>query len=251
MASSEARWLACLDAAQAGTVEGLIWRVVESQEEVATSSLVDSLAEQAVLEQLLEFSKPPRVSGSDRLHYLLATPFRYPPLRWGSRFGRRFETGLFYGSKRPETALAETAFYRLLFWDGMATPPAAGSLRSQHLVFSARYRCDPGLRLQAQPFAVHVRTLRDRQRYRHTQILGSLMRERGIEGFEYVSARCPERGLNVALFTPAALVSRKPLEQQRWICEVTPGAVMFSGQQRLLEFKRAGFEVGGRMPMPA
>lgn len=30
------------------------------------------------------------------------------------------------------------------------------------------------------------------------------MRSAGVQAFEYRSARCPERGCNVALFTPAA-----------------------------------------------
>jgi hypothetical protein len=72
--------------------------MVESQQQIATSSLVDDLAEQALLEELIERSKPPLRSGTERLHYLLATPFRYPPLRHGSRFGGRFEPSLLYGA---------------------------------------------------------------------------------------------------------------------------------------------------------
>ena len=51
----------------------------------------------------------PRPPGHERLgrfDYLLRAPWRYPPLRWGSRFGRRFEPGLFYG------ALSEEALFR-------------------------------------------------------------------------------------------------------------------------------------------
>ena len=42
--------------------------------------LVDSLEEQAVLESILEQSKPALAAeGTQALHYLLATPFRYRP----------------------------------------------------------------------------------------------------------------------------------------------------------------------------
>ena len=51
------------------------------------------LAEQAV----------PRAGTEDTL---LSTPFRYPPLPYGSRFGRRHEHGIYYGSKRLDTNLA-------------------------------------------------------------------------------------------------------------------------------------------------
>ena len=65
-----------------------------------------------------------RTGGADS-HYLLATPFRYPPLPYGSRFGSRFEPSLFYGARSASTALAESAYYRFVFWSGMATPPPA------------------------------------------------------------------------------------------------------------------------------
>ena len=59
---------------------GRLLRLVESQEQVATNSLVRTLAEQALLEDLIEASKPPLPATGHGLHYLLATPFRYPPL---------------------------------------------------------------------------------------------------------------------------------------------------------------------------
>ncbi|MCD8512620.1 MAG: hypothetical protein LRY63_03860 [Nitrincola sp.] len=67
-------------------LEGEMYRMVESQEQVATMSYVDSLQEQAVLETLLESAKPSypdaiiSASMGSELHYLLKTPFRYPPL---------------------------------------------------------------------------------------------------------------------------------------------------------------------------
>jgi len=44
------------------------------------------------------------------LDYLLFPPFRYPPLKWGSRFGTEYQRGLFYGSQLLATALAEVAY---------------------------------------------------------------------------------------------------------------------------------------------
>src|SRR5690625_4094619 len=105
--------------------------MVESQEQVATSRLVASLARQAVLEELLEASKPPVPLEVTGLGYLLATPFRYPPLRHGSRFGSRDEPSLFYGSRGLPPLLAEVAYYRFVFWKGMSRPPPA-PLRTQH-----------------------------------------------------------------------------------------------------------------------
>ena len=116
-------WQACAGVEQIIPLRGRLVRLVENQGQVATLQLVDTLEEQALLEQLLESSKPSLPPGDEPLHYLLRTPFRYPPLRWGSRFGRRHEPSLFYAACRLETAMAETAFYRFVLWYGMVEPP--------------------------------------------------------------------------------------------------------------------------------
>ena len=62
-------------------VSGRCWRVVEAQHVVSTMSLVDTLEEQALLEQVLDDSKPAVPEDCRNLHYLLFTPFRYGALR--------------------------------------------------------------------------------------------------------------------------------------------------------------------------
>jgi len=52
-------WAARVAQAGPAPLAGELRRLVESQEEVATSRLVSSLARQAVLEDLLETTKPP------------------------------------------------------------------------------------------------------------------------------------------------------------------------------------------------
>ena len=89
--------------------------------------------------------------GCEKLHYLLSTPFRYPPLRHGSRFGSSFEPSLLYASRSSDTVLAEAAYYRLVFWQGMAVAPASG-LTTQHTLFGGRFKTERGLRLQKPPF---------------------------------------------------------------------------------------------------
>ena len=83
--------------------------MVEAQHRISTRKLVDSDREQAVLEQLLESAKPPVPPASNLLHYLLFTPFRYPPLPNGSRFGTRWDRGIWYGAETLATAFAEVS----------------------------------------------------------------------------------------------------------------------------------------------
>lgn len=208
-------------------IAGELWRLVESQAQVATMQLVDSLEAQGLLEELLDAVKPPPPPGSEQLHYLLYTPFRYPPLAHGSRFGRRHEPSLFYGALAPATALAESAYYRFVFWQGMSAPPPT-PIRSEHTLFSARYAAARGLQLQTGPCTAHRAVLADPADYTATQALGSAMREAEIVAFEYPSARCPVGGINVALFTPAAFVAPCPLTQQSWLCETGAEAVTFA-----------------------
>ena len=187
------------------------------------------------------------------MHYLLASPFRYPPLRHGSRFGSRFEPGIFYGARELTTALAEGAYYRLVFWTGMDTPPPSGRLLTQHTVYRACYRAACGLRLQEPPCAEHEPALRHPTDYAPTQRLGRALRATGVELVEYRSARDPAGGINVAVFAPRVLTSRRPLDPQAWLCETRADRVVYSGPRgrTVLAFALTQFTVAGRLPVPA
>lgn len=228
-------------------------RVVESQEQVATNSLVDDLEKQAALEAMLDDSKPVAPTGNRILHYLLATPFRYPSLPYGSRFGAKYEPSLFYGSLTEETAFAETGYYRFLFWFGMSTPPPSNKLITQHTIFSVRYTTSTGLRLQNPPFTEYQDRLLDPVNYGETQSLGQAMREHGIEAFEYLSARDTRHGINAALFTADALADTTPKYQQQWLCETTHDTVRFysvadkAGYHHSLD----SYLINGEFPEPA
>ena len=216
-------------------------------------TIVDgNLADQDRLERLLDASKPDHVPGTESLHYLLATPFRYPPLRHGSRFGSTLEPSLFYGSAAVEVALAETAYYRLVFRADAADLPER--IVSRHTVFEAPWATASGLRLQEAPFDAWRAALVDPVDYSATQALGTALRGEGIEAIEFVSARDPERGLNVALFVPGALASNAPSAEGAWLCNASDAEVVFRSRTRparLLRFDRETFAVDGRLPRPA
>lgn len=246
-------WADCDGEKHIGCIQGLLFRLVESQQQVATLSFVDTLEEQALLEDLLETSKPPQVAASENLHYLLRTPFRYPPLKWGSRFGRTHEPGIFYGGLTVEVTLAEAAFYRFFFWRSMDATPVNPSIRTQHTLFSARYKTDRGVRLQAPPFDEHRNALTDRERYGACQALGTAMRDAGVDAFEFASARHAAHGTCFGAFQPTVFTRKKPLDAQSWLCELSADEVTFKplGDNAITRFTLGDFLVDGRFPSPA
>ena len=245
-------WQRCIAEAAPQSLSGTLRRLVESQEQIATNSLVSSLDRQAALEEMLEGTKPPLRHGTDQLHYLLAAPFRYPPLPHGSRFGTRTEPSLFYGSVSHATVLAEAAYYRFVFWSGMASPPAEKYV-TQHTLFGAEYATAQGINLRQAPFIPYQKQLTDPADYRVCQQLGAAMRSASIVAFEFASARDPARGSNVALFTPNALSQATPSAYESWLCETAGEHVRFYARHGtgVHDFPLALFLVKGKLPQPA
>ena len=244
-------WTRCAGSSEAGALALDPWRMVEAQHLVSTRKLVDSDAEQALLEELIEGAKPP--APDIRLHYLLFTPFRYPPLPHGSRFGRSTEQGIWYGSESVSAALSETAYYRLVFLEGSSAE--LGPIHVDLTAFQARLRTDFGIDLTAPPFDAHAAAVASKTRYAHTQALGSAMRESGIEAFRYPSARDPQDGVNVGAFAPAVFNRSRPRNLETWHALATPDGVEFRKRdyfRRIVKrFERAVFLVKGKLPAPA
>src|SRR5262249_36836191 len=237
--------------------EGPVWRVVEAQHRNATRRLVDSDAEQELLESLIDRVKPPPPAGPevDGLHYLLLTPFRHPPLPPGSRFGTRAERSVFYGSEALETAMAETAYYRLVFLEGSEAELAP--ITVELTAFRADVRTRAAVDLTRPPFDAHHRVLASRTRYEATQRLGAEMRADGVELVRYPSARTADAAPNVALFTPRALARTAPQPRtfETWRCVASGERVEMQKldwfDRRRLSFPRGQFEVAGVLPAPA
>jgi hypothetical protein len=230
---------------------GSCYRLVESQEEAATLSLVDNFDEQMLLESLLDDAKPPYRDGTGHLHYLLKSPFRYPPLRHGSRFGTRLMPSFFYASETVATCLAEVAYYRFVFLQDMAEP-FEGVLRSEHMVFRvelATERCadltlidDPDIQA----------SLTHQSDYQYTQQLGGMLVDERCQLIRSYSAR-DFGGINLAVVDPLVFCSG-PLDQSLWICQLEPDRLAFTerGRGHLPRyFELQQFMQDGRLPRPA
>jgi hypothetical protein len=229
--------------------------VVEKQVGSSTYKLVDSREEHELLEDLLEAAKPALPSGTLGLHWLLATPFRYPPLAHGSRFGSRNERSLWYGSDELPTALAEDAYYRLYFLSGSKAKLTPISL--VRAAFQAHVRTEKGIDLTLPPFSGYTARLASPVDYSEPQALGSEMRKAGVLAFRSTSARDPKHGTNIGVFSPGAFASKKPLGiTQTWQCTVTTGGDAVYEHQvgaapETHYFRRTSFLVDGAYPSPA
>jgi hypothetical protein len=108
--------------------------------------------EQNLLEFLLEGSKPAQPAATQGLDYLLATPFRYNPLRGGSRFRAVTDPGVFYGAESVRTASAELGYWRWRF-----LKDAVGLNKLQpvaHTAFSADIKTQV-IDVRLSPFSAH------------------------------------------------------------------------------------------------
>ena len=194
---------------------------MEAQHTASTMRLVESITEQSVLETVLEESKPKPASGTEPLHYLLATPFRYHP-REGSRFRAAFEGGVWYGAEELRTALAEKSYWQLRF---LLDSPGTPDLRPvPHTAFTAAVR-GRAIDLMTTPFA------RDRARWTHrsdyvaTQALAAKARHAKVELIRYESIRDPQRGACAAVLNVAAFHRSKPRQLQTWFIAASRAGV--------------------------
>jgi len=249
---SSSIWTRCAGDSRLRELRLAPWRVVEAQHRISTRKLVDSADEQELLEELIERVKPPDVTRG-RMHYLLFTPFRYPPLRHGSRFGSRHERGIWYGSEERRTAFAEVSYYRLLFLDG--TRAALGTLTTSLTAFTVRIRSARAIDLVLAPFDAHRDDIASPSTYDASQALGRSMRDAGVELFRYPSARDAEQGVNVGAFSPSVFGRARPHGFETWHCTATPQHVELSRADFLrrerLAFPREQFLVRGELPAPA
>ena len=235
------------------TLQGTVLRLVQRQGIDSLTPLVDNLEQLARLEALVETSKPLPLPASAETpsHPLLATPFRYPPLRHGSRFGSRQSRGIFYGSRSRNGVLVEGAFYALLFWEGLIDPPPAPIQRRQTL-FSVLLQASRGLQLQTIADDAAQAILRDPLAYGPTQQLGMWMRDHGIQAFEFFSARSHEGLVQVGVLTPAVFQS-SPFDHVEISAEISADhATFMSHDDGLLHrFPRDLFLIDGHLPRAA
>ena len=235
---SSPTWTPAALASEAAPWAGLAWRLVEAQHRVSTLKLVDGVEEQALLEDILEETKPPVPAPCRGLDYLLATPFRYDaPYPQGSRFRRAGMTpGVFYGAERVGTAVAEMVFYRFLFFAEAPEVPWPDNA-ADYTGFAADVAVSGGLDLTRGALARDAALWTDPLDYGACQDLAAAARAAGVETIRYRSARDPDGGANLAVLTCEAFAAPSPVERQSWRIRLGP-----FGAQALCDWPRAALD---------
>jgi hypothetical protein len=229
---SSITWTPTALAAEARRWSGEAWRMVEAQHAAATTKLVDSVEEQLLLEDLLESAKPPLPAAARGLHYLLATPFRYPPLPTGSRFRAAGEPGVFYAADRLPTACAELGYWR---WRFLRDAPALPRIDAvAHTGFRAAIRA-LSIDLRKAPLSRDAKRWGDPDSYGATQELARRARQGQVEAIRYASVRDPAHGGCVALLTPAGFAAKSPrgAAQTWWLSVRQDRAIWIRGAVRM------------------
>lgn len=192
-----------------------VWRLVEAQHRISTNRLAANAEDQALLERLVEEVKPTLPPAARGLHYLLATPFRYGHMK-ASRFRKAGERpGIFYASEHVATAVAETAYWRLLFFSRSPgfNPPTNVV---EHSAITVPIKAGRLLDLTAVPFVQHEALWRDRDDYSACQTFASRARRIKAQAIRYASVRDPAHRANIALFDPAGFAASTPKIEQTW-----------------------------------
>lgn len=192
-----------------------VWRLVEAQHRISTNRLAASPDDQALLEQLVEDVKPTLPPAARGLHYLLATPFRYGHAK-ASRFRKAGERpGIFYASEHIATAVAETAYWRLLFFSRSPgfNPP---SNVVEHSAITISVKTERMLDLTSPPLVQHAELWRDPDDYSACQKFAGRARRLKAQAIRYESVRDPAHRANLALFDPSAFAAHTPRIEQTW-----------------------------------
>ena len=212
--------------------------MVEAQHTASTMKIVDNDAEQDLLETLLEGSKPAQPATALALDYLLVTPFRYHPLRGGSRFRAITDPGVFYGAESVRTASAELGYWRWKFLkdavDLEKLEPVA------HTAFSADVSTQ-GVDLRQPPFSADSASWLHPADYSATQAFSQVARVADVGDIQYQSVRDPKPAWCVALLTPQAFAKPRPRLMQTWWLAVHQDAVTWRRDNESMSFVAAAW----------
>lgn len=246
-------WKSCKGAKHLTNINTEICRIIEDQSKSSTRDLVDDLHEHDILEEILETSKPPMPTHNSRgkITWLLATPFRYAPLKGGGRFHSIDEQSIFYGSLKMETAMAEIAYKRFVFRENTKAKLVPSTI--EYTKFNAKVDTKNGIDLTSAPFKKHTSKISNPISHDDSQILGRSMRKEDVEAFLFYSARVRDE-VNCGLISTEAFANNKHYGEESWTLFDSKEVVEFykklpMQKGKKLAFGRSLFLVDGQLPL--
>ncbi len=220
----------------------LLWRAVEAMHRVATMVLVDTLDEQSALERELEKSKPPLPDRLMHLHWLLFTPFRYPPLPTGSRFRGQGDAGVFYGAESQRTACAELGYWR---WRFLMDCPGLDSINPMPQTLFQTELTGTAIDLREPKWMDRREAWMHPTNYAPCQEIAERARRSGIQVIRYASVRDQSGGACAAILDPVAFSKQAPIALEGWTLSVSKERVFWrSGSvfdDKSFDFKTDGW----------
>ncbi len=145
---------------------------------------------------------------------------------------------MFYGAETPETAVAEMAFHRLLFFAESPDTPWPTN-PAEYTAFAADYRTKKAIDLTRGRFKAHSAAWSHPTDYRECQALAETARMASIEVIRYRSVRDPKHGMNLALLTCRVFAEPEPLSLQTWRIHLRA-----TGAQAICEAPKSGLAFG-------
>jgi hypothetical protein len=152
---------------------------------------------------------------------------------------------VFYAAEKVETAVAEIAFYRALFFAESPGTPFPAKF-SPFTAFSAAVSTTALVDI----YGTHDPKLTHLQEYAATQAMADVARAVGAEGIRARSVRCPQQGATLSWLTCRVFTKSTPVAMQTWhmrvvltgvqaICESPSLRIEFSGKDFAVDTRLA------------
>ncbi|RVC90661.1 RES domain-containing protein, partial [Mesorhizobium sp. M2A.F.Ca.ET.017.03.2.1] len=149
--------------------------------------------------------------------------------------------GVYYAAETVLTAVAEMAFYRLLFFaESPATPWPNDA--AEYTAFAAAIKCERAIDLTRPPLDRDDKAWTLPTDYTACQAIADVAREAEMQAIRYRSVRDP-KGANIALLTCKGFAKAKPLEPQTWRIRIGSFGLQAICEfpDKRLEFSRTAF----------
>jgi hypothetical protein len=159
---------------------------------------------------------------------------------------------VYYASESDETAVAESVFYRLLFYAESPDTPWPTN-PGEYTAFSADFAAERAADLTLPPLVSKRASWTHPTDYSACLNLADVIRDAQVEAIRYESVRDPSSRANVALMTCRTFSHSEPIDQNTWhfhfsgsgvrtIREAPPGSIQFDRNSFLADPRIAGLK---------